>query len=190
MARQTVNIELRAGGGNQVAGEFGKAAKASQDFVVNIKKIGNVFGELGGTMGDLVSNIAKGGIWGIMNAAVAGAQKLLDSWLAKQEQVEERAATAAQKAYDKRMQALSDYTSAAERASATRKAMISHEAKLVNDEISAMQKLTQASLEAERAMARARGDTNGVADIDRQIAANDSDAERKRLGCHKDDYGM
>ena len=105
MARQTVNIELRAGGGNQVAGEFGKAAKASQDFVVNIKKIGNVFGELGGTMGDLVSNIAKGGIWGIMNAAVAGAQKLLDSWLAKQEQVEERAATAAQKAYDKRMQA-------------------------------------------------------------------------------------
>lgn len=181
MARQTVNIELRATGGNQVADEFGRAARASGDFVVNIKKIGNVFGELGGTMGDLISNIAKGGIWGIMNAAVAGAQKLLDDWFAKQEQAEERAATVAQKAYDKRMQALADYTSAAERASAARKALISQESKLINDEISSMQKLTKASLEAERAMARARGDTNAVAALDSRIAANDSDSERRRL---------
>ena len=181
MASQTVNIELRSSGGSQVASEFGKAAKASSDFVVNIKKIGNVFGELGGTMGDLVSNLAKGGIWGIMNAAVAGAQKLIDNWFAKEEEAEERAAAAAQKAYDKRMQALTEYTSAAERASAARKALISQESKLINDEIASMQKLTKASLEAERAIARARGDTKGMSDIDRQIAANDSDAERKRL---------
>lgn len=72
MAKQTVNIELRAAGGSQVAGEFSKATKASRDFVVNIKKIGGAFGELGGAWGDLISNITKGGIWGIMNSVISG----------------------------------------------------------------------------------------------------------------------
>ena len=40
MAKQTVNIELRGSGGSQVVQEFGKASKASQDFIVNVKKRG------------------------------------------------------------------------------------------------------------------------------------------------------
>ena len=48
MANREVNIELRASGADKVAGEFGKVGKASRDLVVNVKKIGNVFGKLGG----------------------------------------------------------------------------------------------------------------------------------------------
>ncbi|MBO7721387.1 MAG: hypothetical protein J6T01_03180 [Kiritimatiellae bacterium] len=45
MARREINIELRADGSKAV-GEFGKVGKASRDLIVNVKKIGNAFGEI------------------------------------------------------------------------------------------------------------------------------------------------
>lgn len=181
MASGIVNIILRGQGGSQVAGEIGKAGKASGDLTQNIKKLGGACGQVGGAFGELISSIAKGGAFGIAAAGVALLQKVLDDFFAKQEQKEESAAQAAERAYAARMKALTDYVAATERAYSARMKMISQESKLVNDEIAAMQKLTKASLEAERAMARARGDTAGVAAIDKQLAANDYAADRKRL---------
>lgn len=72
MADGEINITLRSAGGDKVAAEFGKVGRASKDLIVNVKKIGNVFGELGGNIGGLLQNILKGSIWGIAAEVAKG----------------------------------------------------------------------------------------------------------------------
>lgn len=181
MAKQTVNIELRASGGTKVAGEMGKIGKASTDLVVNIKKIGGAFGELGGFFGDLFSNIMKGGIWGIMSAAVQGVIKLFGKMSSASEEAEQKAAEAARNAHSERMAEIREYSSALDKLSEKRKAQASLAIKLNNDEIASWHSLARASLEAERAMARAAGDKNGVSAIDRELAEVDAESRRRQL---------
>ena len=62
MASHTVNIKLQSGGADKVVGDFGKVRKASTDLIVNVKKIGNIFGDFGGSVGSLLQNFLKGSV--------------------------------------------------------------------------------------------------------------------------------
>ena len=116
MARRTVNITLSASGGNQVAAEFGKAGKASTDLIVNIKKIGNVFGEVGGHLGGFVQNLLKGGIWGIAQAAIGGVVSLCQKWRDSAKEAAEAAEKAAQRARDAHQSYIDNYMAAVKKA--------------------------------------------------------------------------
>ena len=99
MARHEINIELRANGSNAVS-EFGKVGKASRDLIVNVKKIGNVFGEIGGNIGGLFQNILKGGAFGIMQSVVALGVNTFQRWRDSAKEAAEAASKAAKETAD------------------------------------------------------------------------------------------
>ena len=181
MAKRIVNVELRGTGGAQVASELGKAGKASNDFVVNIKKIGNAFGELGSFWGDLISNITKGGIWGIMNAVVQGAVSLFSKWMNSAKEAAEAAAKATKDSLDKQQSYIDNFMSALKKVSDTENQWLSHGLSLTKQRIDATNNLTKATLELEKAEARMRGDKEAMADADRKIAEADITSQRERL---------
>ena len=94
MANGIVNIILRGQGGSQVGSEFAKVGKASTDLVVNIKKIGNVFGELGGNIGGFFQNILKGGVFGIAQSILQLGVDLFKKWRDSAKEAAEEAAKA------------------------------------------------------------------------------------------------
>ena len=146
MAKQIVNIEIRGSGGSQVVNEFGKVNKASQDFVVNVKKIGGVFGELGGAWGDLVSNIAKGGIWGIMNALINGVVTLYGKWRDSAKEAAEEAKRKTEEMID----ANKKLVVSIKEASAAQAAAIDHNLSRREKEIDRVKELTKAEIELAR----------------------------------------
>ena len=181
MARRTVNITLSASGGNQVAAEFGKAGKASTDLIVNIKKIGNVFGEVGGHLGGFVQNLLKGGIWGIAQAAIGGVVSLCQKWRDSAKEAAEAAEKAAQRARDAHQSYIDNYMAAVKKAASTEDQWLSHGLSLTKQRIDATNNLVKATLELEKAEARARGDKSAMERIDRQIADADVESQREML---------
>lgn len=181
MARRTVNIELRASGGRQVAGELGKAGKASTDLIVNIRKLGNAFGEIGGNIGGLVSNILKGGIWGIAATAAKGVMSLASKAWENLKKAEKEALEASLRIYDTQARGLANLAAAQKKVFAAREASINSAAQSYKKELDAVHDLTKANLELARAQARARGDTSAVASIDVKMKEEDAAAQRAQL---------
>ena len=87
MAKREVNITLRSSGAGKVVDDFGKIGSASRDLIVNVKKIGNVFGELGGNIGGFIQNILKGGVWGIVASIAENVMGLFGKWLDGQKEI-------------------------------------------------------------------------------------------------------
>ena len=180
MSSHKINIELSADGGKAVADEIGKVGKASTDLIVNVKKIGRAFGEFGGFFGDLVSNILKGGVWGIMNAVISGAVSLFGKWRDSAKEAAEAAAKAAEEAAERQKKAVDEYAAAIDKLAKTSIEASNANLKRINAELDATQKLTKATLELERERARASGDYSGVSNADAAIADLDLEVEEKR----------
>ena len=108
MSKREINIELRSSGGKKVESDLSGVRKASTDLVVNIKKLGGAFGDLGSIAGNVLSNILKGGIWGIMAASVQGAMALCVKAWNKHKEAAEKAAEAAKEAFDKMTKDVAD----------------------------------------------------------------------------------
>lgn len=89
MADKTINIVLASkstgDGFKKTEAGYAKTNKASQDLIVNVKKLGNVFGELGSTAGSALQNILKGSVWGL---AADGARFLWDQLVTLCDQTE------------------------------------------------------------------------------------------------------
>ena len=89
MAKREINIELRAAGAGKVAAALGIVGNASKDLIVNVKKMGNVFGELGNNIGGLFQNILKGSVWGIVASIAENVIGLIGKWRDRQKEVAE-----------------------------------------------------------------------------------------------------
>lgn len=89
MADKTINVILASkatgDGFKKTEGGCAKTSKASADLIVNVKKLGNAFGELGNTMGSVAQNFLKGSIWGL---AADGARFLWDQLVSLCDQTE------------------------------------------------------------------------------------------------------
>lgn len=181
MARHTVNIELHAGGGSQVVGEVGKVGKATTDLIVNIKKFGNLFGELGSNIGSFLQNLLKGGVWGIAQSIVQIGVDAFSKWKNAEKEAAEAAAKAAQEHLEKRQKLVSEYMATVERSLAAEKQWISHDLSMTQKRIDLTKNLTLATLELEKARARALGDTKGMRDVDRRMADAEAEAKRQQL---------
>ena len=181
MAKNTVNIQLRAGGASQVAGEFGKVGKASTDLIVNVKKIGGAFGDLGGMLGGVVQNVLKGGIFGIAAEVTRGIVSLYAKWRDSAKEAAEAAEKAAQRARDAHQSYIDNYMSAVKKAASTEDQWLSHGLSLTKQRIDATNNLVKATLELEKAEARARGDKSAMERIDRQMAEADVESQREML---------
>ena len=181
MAKSEINIELRAAGGSRVAGEFGKIGKASTDLIVNVKKIGNAFGELGGNIGGLLQNILKGGVFGIVQSVIDLGISLVGKLRASWKKADEDIAKAEKETHEKRMKHLAEYATAAEKASAARKDAIDKELSSLKEEINATKELTKATLELKRASAFKKGDKDEIERIDKQLKGADAEAAAEVL---------
>ena len=176
MADHEINIELRADGGSKVVGEFGRIDRASSDLIVNVKKIGNVFGELGGNIAGLVQNILKGGVFGIVQGVIQLGVSAFLKWRDAAKVAEREIAEAEKETHEKRMKHLSEFATAAEKASAARNDAISKETSALKEEINATKELTKATLELQRASAFKKGDKDEVESIDRKLKGLDAEA--------------
>jgi hypothetical protein len=181
MSRHTVNIELRASGGTKTAGEMGKVGKASTDLVANIKKLGNVFGELGGNIGGILKNILKGGIWGIMAEVASGIVSLGKKAWDTLKKAEKETQEAQARVIATQARGLENLAAAQRNAAAAREAAIKSAAESYKKELDAVHDLTKANLELAKAQARARGDVSAVASIEKKMGENDSATRRKLL---------
>lgn len=186
MAKQIVNIVLRGDGGTQVANEFAKVRKASTDFVVNIKKIGGVFGELGGAWGDLVSNIAKGGVWGIMNAAVQGSIKLCVKWYEAWKEKGEAYQKTMTDALTTMADRMAAYKVTVEDVAKAERAAVDAGANRLKSQIGLTEQLTKATIELARQKRIAAGESaervnaesdSAISEASAQAARERSDAE-------------
>lgn len=108
MAKREIDIVLRSTGGKKVVGDLSGVRKASTDLVVNIKKLGGAFGEMGSIAGNVLSNILKGGVFGIIAASVQGAMALCVKAWNKHKEAAEKAAEAAKEAFDKMAKGIAD----------------------------------------------------------------------------------
>lgn len=181
MARHTVNIELHAGGGSQVAGEVGKVGKATTDLIVNVKKFGNLFGELGSNLGSLAQNLLKGGVWGIAQSIVQIGVDAFEKWRNAEKEAAEAAARHAQELLEKRQKCVSEYMETVERSLASEKQWIAHDLGMTQKRIALTKTLTQATIELEKARARAMGDTSGMRAADKRMADAEASARRQQL---------
>ena len=181
MSRHTVNIELSASGGTKVAGEMGKVGKASTDLVVNVKKLGNVFGELGGNVGGLISNILKGGIWGVMAEVTRGVVSLGKKAWDTLKKAKEEAKEAQLRIFDTQSKGYANLAAAIKNVAAAREESIKSASDSYKKELDAVHDLTRANLELARAQARARGDASAVSSIDAKIDEEDAATRRNQL---------
>ncbi|MBO7687684.1 MAG: hypothetical protein J6V72_14935, partial [Kiritimatiellae bacterium] len=181
MSSHTVKISLRAAGGSQVAGELGRIGSASQNLSGDVKKLGSVFGETGRQIGDFASSILKGGIFGIIVAVISGIISIYKKWADAAKEAAEAAAKEVRESLDRQKKHITDYMSAVERAAQASKQWISNNLTLRQKEIAATKSLTVATLELEKAQARARGDKAGVQRIEQEIAHTDESAQRNAL---------
>ena len=184
MASHNVNIVLRSdktgSGFADTLKDIGATKRATTDLIINVKKIGNVFGELGSQLGGLFQNILKGSVWGTAAEGVKlVAGKIKDLWNASDEAAKKSAEEAA-KATDARIAALDKYVSAVKAAKSEADKATNNTLKSIKDEIDATHALTKAKLELQKAEARARGDSAAVAEADSQIAAASAQSEEAK----------
>lgn len=180
-----VNIVLKAiaqGSG------FEKHTKNAKELTAQVrdlsqagKKLGMVFGTVGGAIGDLFANILKGGIWGVMASLGDLAVKAWGKWSNSAKEAAEAVAKAEHEAHDARLKHLDDFADKAAKVDAARKATIKENLKRINDEIDATKELTRATLELARADARRRGDKAAVVRLDEALGRVDPDASKQRL---------
>ena len=180
MARREINIELRADGSKAV-GEFGKVGKASRDLIVNVKKIGGAFGELGGLLGDLSSNILKGGVWGVMNAVVQAGVGLFQRWRDSAKEAAKASEEAVQKMADGVKSAVAEINSAYSTATSAADKWLAKTEK----QIETTKRLAVAEQELAKQRALASGDKAGAAKADENIAVikakSEAEAEAARV---------
>ena len=183
MAEHKINIELRADSGKAVDA-FGKVGKASTDLIVNIKKLGGAFGDFGGIAGNILSNIFKGGIWGIMTAAVQGALSLFNKWRNSAKEAAEAVSEAMKKsaeeasaAITKINQAYKDEVSSIDKVTAS-----------TIKQIEATKKLAVATQELARQRALAAGDADAAAKAEGEIAAITAKSEKEKEAAYVRSY--
>ena len=181
MAGGLVNIVLRSvsqGNGWQENVDNAKKLTAQMsDMGGAAKKFGRIFGSVGSSVGDLLSNVLKGGIFGI----AAGLADLgVKAWMKWREAAEEAAKKSAE-ALERQQAYIDNFVSAVKKASDTELKWISHDLSLNKQRIDSVKDLTRATLELEKAMARAMGDTSKMSEIDKRMEEEVAKAERKKL---------
>ena len=181
MDNNEINIELRANGGNNVVGELGRIRRSSSDLIVNVKKLGNVFGELGGNIAGLVQNILKGGVFGIVQSVINLGVSAFSKWRDAAAKAAEEAKEAERKASEEALKSISDYAAAIDKAYEKRNAAINERVKSIHSEIDATKELIKATLELEKARARKSGDANAVESLQRQIDQVDADTAAEKI---------
>ena len=75
------------------------------DLTESVKKLGGVAGQTGGLVGEMLSSALKGGIFGVIAAAVGVIVNLYGKW----RDAARETAEAAKRAFDDRVKAVSDY---------------------------------------------------------------------------------
>ena len=181
MDNNEINIELRASGGNNVVGELGRISRSASDLIVNVKKLGNVFGELGGNIAGLVQNILKGGVFGIVQSVIQLGVSAFSKWRDAAAKAAEEAKEAERKASEEALKSISDYAAAIDKAYEKRNAAINERVKSIHSEIDATKELIKATLELEKARARKSGDANAVESLQRQIDQVDADTAAEKI---------
>ena len=165
MARHEINIALKADGSKAV-GEFGKVGKASTDLIVNIKKIGNIFGELGGHVGGFIQNFLKGGVWGIAQSVVAMAVSAITKWRDSAKEAAEKASEAMKKSADEIKATLDsinkDFSSGV--------SAVDKYTSRLEKQIETTKRLALAEKELEKQRALASGDKEGAIKADEAMA--------------------
>jgi len=181
MAGGLVNIVLRSisqGSGWQDHVDNAKKLTAQMgDLSGAAKKFGRIFGTVGGAVGDMFANMLKGGIWGVMASLADVGVK---AWMKWRDSAEE-AAKKSTEALERQQAYIDNFVSAVKKASDTELKWISHDLSLNKQRIDSVKDLTRATLELEKAMARAMGDTSKMSEIDKRMEEEVAKAERKKL---------
>lgn len=146
-----------------------------------VRKLGNVFGELGTTAGSVIANVLKGGVWGAMAEGIRLVVQWIGKWRDAAKEAAEEAAKAQEAAAERQQKALERLADVQRRVAAARQAAIADGTKLWKAERDAVNDLAKAMLELERAQARLRGDSAGVQKADDELSALDAAEQRKAL---------
>ena len=200
MANGIVNLVFRSiaqGSGFKDALTQAREMKGEMgDLTESVKKLGGVAGQTGGLVGEMLSSALKGGIFGVIAAAVGVIVNLYGKW----RDAARETAEAEKRAFDDRVKAVSDYSAAVEKCYQASASAIDGNLKRINAEVTA-------ELELQRERARANGDDEGAerlstrmkeveaaADEEKMIAALDAAeaklaAARKRKDDLEDPFG-
>lgn len=146
-----------------------------------LKKLGSIFGMIGGAAGGLFANILKGGVWGVMAEGVRIVIGLIGSWRDKEKAAAEEVEKAAKAAYDARIKAVNDYAAAVEKAHAAANKANDEHLRLINAEVDATNNLKKALLELEAVRARKRGDTDAAARAESELSGLDAEAAEAKM---------
>ena len=145
------------------------------------KKLGMIFGTVGGIVGSMFANLLKGGLWQLAADGIGligkGIQKLCD----KIKEVDEELVKAQQRLVDAQVKQLNVLADVHKKAAEERRKAIDEATKQYTAELDAVHNLTRATLELERARARKNGDNAGAVALDEQIAHEDAANARAKL---------
>lgn len=157
-----------------------KATKASTDLTVSVKKLGNVFGDAGSSIGGFVSNLLKGGVWGMATEMIRG---FISYFVEAAEEAKRKAEEAMKKVVeqiDSVTSHINSYKSAvAESADAARAAADAAAAKR-RAEIDLTERLTKAEIELTRQRRIAAGESADTVNGESDAALREQAAKTAR----------
>ena len=147
------------------------------DLTESVKKLGGVAGQTGGLVGEMLSSALKGGIFGVIAAAVGVIVNLYGKW----RDAARETAEAEKRAFDDRVKAVSDYSAAVEKCYQASASAIDGNLKRINAEIDATRDLVTAELELQRERARANGDDEGAERLSTRMKEVEAAADKKKM---------
>lgn len=157
-----------------------KATKASTDLTVSVKRLGNVFGDAGSSIGGFVSNLLKGGVWGMATEMIRG---FISYFVEAAEEAKRKAEEAMKKVVeqiDSVTSHINSYKSAvAESAEAARNAADAAAAKR-RAEIDLTERLTKAEIELTRQRRIAAGENADTVNGESDAALREQAAKTAR----------
>ena len=176
MAEHKINIRIGADGGKAVS-EFAKVGKASTDLAVSVKKMGNMFGEIGGNIGGFLQNFLKGGVWGMAQAAIATFFSVLKKWCNEAKEVAEESAKAVEKSFADMTSAIEAYKVAVGDVAKAEREAVDAALSARKSELGITERLTKATIELARQKRIAAGEDAQTVNAESDAAAMEASAK-------------